>query len=109
MADVGFFQAPPDPAADPNAFAQQQKIARMLMSKGGQVQQGTMAGGQYVPPSPVSYVNQLASGAAGGMRTNQLADSARASNILNGGTGTGPGMTTPFQQFTGWLNGLGGG
>jgi len=85
---VDFFQAPPNPAEDPSGFNKQRQIASMLMQQGMQGQQGQMVNGHYVAPSPLSYLAQLGSAAAGGYRAGQLRDAARAADLLNGGTGS---------------------
>lgn len=96
-----FFQTAPDPAADPQAFAQQRAMAQMLMKGAGQNQQGSMVGGNYVPPSTGQYVNQLAQGLAGGYQNQQLQGAQRASAILNGGTAP----VTPMARFQGIFGG----
>lgn len=85
MAGINFFQAPPDPAADPQGFSRARDMAALLMKQGAAPQQGQMAGQHYVAPSPYAYAAQLASGLAGGYKSRQLAEAQRASTILNGG------------------------
>jgi hypothetical protein len=102
--DANFFSGAPDPAQDPMGYMRQQNMADQLRKQGMTSPQGTMAGGQYVAPSPTAYATQLASALAGGYRTNQLADAAKASSLLNGGTGqAAPGA---FSKIGGWLGGM---
>jgi hypothetical protein len=97
--NANFFDTPPDPAVNPQGFQNQQAMANALMSRGSQ--QGKMVNGQYVAPSPLSYVNQLGGALASGYKNDQLRDASRASDILNGGTGQ-----NGFQKVGGWLGGL---
>jgi hypothetical protein len=91
-----FFQAAPDPAADPQGFAQQRALAQMLMKRTG----GTP--GQQGVAAPVG---QLAGGLAAGYMNNKLADAQRASTILQSGTAD----PTRMQQAGQWLGSLFGG
>lgn len=106
--DANFFGGgAPDPSADPLGYMRQQQMAQGLRQQGMQSPQGSMAGGQYVPPAPTSYAAQLGSALAGGYKTNQLADASRASSILNGGTGQA--AQSNLGKFGGWLGSLFGG
>lgn len=96
-----FFQPAPDPAADPQAFAQQRAMAQMLMKGAGQNQQGSMVGGNYVPPSTGQYAQQLVQGLAGGYQNAKLQDAQRASTLLNGGTPS----VTPMARLQGIFGG----
>ncbi len=104
MAGVDFFSsgaAAPDPTADPSGFARAQTMAKMLMQQGTRTPQGQTVGGQYVAPSPMSYVGQAANAFAGMNQMDRLAEAQRASNLLNGGTGAASG----FNRMTGLLGG----
>jgi hypothetical protein len=83
MADIGFFEAPSAPAADPSAFMKQQEMAAALMRRGTAPAQGQMVGGHYVPPGAADYANQLVSALAGGARMGQLRAGAQRGAILN--------------------------
>lgn len=98
--DVNFGMAP-DPQQDPNGFARQKMLAQALMQRGSTSPQGQMSGGQYIAPSPMSYVNQLGNAAMGGMQMGQLQGAQRASNILNGGTGVNPNLFTKIGGLLG--------
>lgn len=88
MADpVNFFGGVADPATDPAAFSKQRQMAQLLMKGGATPAQGSMVGGQYAPPSTAAYAAQLAQGLAGAYQAQQVQGAARASDILNGGTG----------------------
>lgn len=103
--DANFFGAAPDPQADPNAFNKQRQMAQMLMKGGMAPPQGSQSGNVYAPPSTANYAAQAIQGIAGAYKNNQLQDAARASNILNGGTGQ-----SPMQSNAGtWLRGMFGG
>lgn len=97
--DPNFFQGSPDPQADPRGFSRQQMLAQALMQRGGQ--QGQMAGGQFIAPSPLSYASQFGNTMAGGYKMNQLANAQRGSDILNG---VAPQMNG-FQKIAGLLGG----
>lgn len=62
---VNFFQPGTESAVDANAILRQRELAKMLMQQGVQGQGGQMVGAHYVPPSPLSYVTQLASALTG--------------------------------------------
>ena len=74
------------PQASGPANTDMAKQLAQLMMKG---QGGQNAGGQYVPPSPVSYLNQIAGGVMQGYQGQQQAGAGRANDILNGGSGAG--------------------
>ena len=103
MAGVDFFQAPPDPAADPSGFARQRAMAQMLMPQGAP--QGQMVNGRYVAPGAAAQVSQIAGALMGGYKNQQLQEAQRASTILNGGTVP----QQPLQQAGTWLKGMFGG
>lgn len=97
--DVNFMGGmAPDPAADPQGFARAQNMAKAMVAQGAKSPQGQMAGGVYVAPSPMSYVNQLAGAAAGAQQMQTLQGAQRASNILNGVT---PATTPMFPGLFG--------
>lgn len=62
---VNFFQPGTEAAIDSNAILRQRELAKLLMQKGVDPQQGQMVSGHYVPPSSLSYVTQLASALTG--------------------------------------------
>lgn len=97
MADIGFFEAPAAPAADPSAFMRQQEMAAALMRRGGTPAQGQTVGGHYVAPPAAGYAQQLASALAAGAKKNQMLDAARGNDILNGGTGEN--YLSPLQKI----------
>jgi hypothetical protein len=97
MADIGFFEAPGAPAADPSAFMKQQEMAAALMRRGGGASQGQNVGGHYVAPPTAGYAQQLANALANGSKKNQTLGAARASDILNGGTGED--FLSPLQKI----------
>lgn len=99
--NANFFEAAPDPATNPNAYAQQRGMAAQLTQRGTAPQQGQMVNGHYVAPSATSYASQLASALMGGHKNSQLRDASRASDILNGGTGAVP----PLQRLGGLFGG----
>lgn len=73
-ASVNFFQNSPEVATDVNALQRQRALAALLSKQGLQGQEGQMVSGHYIPPSALSYVNQLGSAALGGY-LNREADS----------------------------------
>lgn len=73
-ASVNFFQNSPEVATDVNALQRQRALAELLSRQGLQGQEGQMVSGHYVPPSALSYVNQLGSALVGGY-LNREADS----------------------------------
>lgn len=70
---VNFFQPGTDAAADSNAILRQRELAKLLLQQGQQSPSGQMVGGQFVAPSALSYVNQLAQ-ALGGAFMSKSAD-----------------------------------
>lgn len=103
--DANFFQAAPDPSANPQDFAQRKAMAQALIQQGGTSPQGQMIGGKFVAPNAGQYASQLGSAAIGGMQMNRLNEAQRASTILNGGTP----QAAPFAKFGTWARGLLGG
>lgn len=77
-----FFQQPDSAQPVGNDPMRMRQLAQMLMKQGGAPQAGQVVGGQFVPPSPLSYVGQLAGGLGSAF---QNYDAGRARNVLNGG------------------------
>lgn len=71
--NVNFFQPGTDAAIDSSSILRQREMAKMLMQRGIDPQQGQMVSGHYVAPSALSYVAQLAS-ALGGRYLGDKAD-----------------------------------
>jgi hypothetical protein len=74
---VNFFQKDPETAIDVNALQRQRQMAQLLTQRGLQGQDGQMVSGHYVPPSALSYINQLASAVLGAQQ-NRSADAKEA-------------------------------
>lgn len=99
---------PPDPQTNPTGFYQQRQQAQQMLKQAQQPGQGGMG-----------YARQIASALAGGYKMSQLRDAARASDILNGGTGAGGAMgglggvrdfaSSPAGQMWGKFTGMFGG
>lgn len=74
---VNFFSPGTEAGLDFSQVQRQRALAELLTRQGMAPQQGTMAGNIYVPPSALSYVNQLASALGGGFMQHQADASER--------------------------------
>lgn len=110
---VEFYQQPDAQTAVNQGQDYARMMAKALMTKAPAGQgapggaPGEMVSGHYVPPGAGSYLTQLAGSALQGYQGQQAAGAARASDILNGGTGEGFG--TPGQNFMNRFSGMFGG